>query len=57
VNCEKKQILMPICRNFTRIKFKCIKWSRFEKPFSPDFLEFTLIFYIFSRFFSKLLKF
>jgi hypothetical protein len=36
-----------------KFNFKCIKRSRFEKHFSPDFLEFTLIFtyfLIFSNF-------
>jgi hypothetical protein len=46
---------MPIYINLT--KFKCIKWSIFEKLFLPDFLEFTLVFYIFfSRCFFKFLK-
>jgi hypothetical protein len=52
VNCKKNQKLMFICTNLIKIKFICIKWSRYEKLFSPDCLEFTLVFYIFSRFFQ-----
>jgi hypothetical protein len=45
---------MPICTNLMKFKCKCIKRSRFEKLFSPNFLEFTLgFFYIFSRIFSN----
>jgi hypothetical protein len=46
---------MPICTNLTKFKFKFIKQSRFEKRFSPDFLEFTLVFlHIFLDFFEFL---
>jgi hypothetical protein len=46
---------MPIYKNLTKFRFKCIKRSRFEKRFSPDFLEFTLVFlHIFLDFFKKL---
>jgi hypothetical protein len=51
VNFEKIKNLMPIYTNL--MKFKCIKRLRFGKPFSPDFLEFTLVFlHIFSGFFK-----
>jgi hypothetical protein len=41
---EKNQKLMPIYTNFMKFKFKCIKQSIFEKYFSPNFFEFTLVF-------------
>jgi hypothetical protein len=36
---------MPICTNLMKFKCKCIKRLRFEKLFSPNFLEFTLGFF------------
>jgi hypothetical protein len=44
---------MSIYTNLTKFRFKCIKLLRFEKRFSPDFLEFTLVFlHIFLEFFK-----
>jgi hypothetical protein len=46
---------MPICTNLMKIKFKCIKWSRFEKLFFTKLLRihssfFYIFFYIFFEF-------
>jgi hypothetical protein len=52
---QKNQNSMLICTNLMKIKFKYIKRSIFEKLFSTDFLEFTLVFlHIFSRSLKKI---
>jgi hypothetical protein len=52
---------MLICTNLMKFKSKYIKWSRFEKRFSSELLEFTLVFYIFFleffQFFFEISKF
>jgi hypothetical protein len=52
--------LFPTFYKLWKIKFwypfKCIEQLRFEKLFSPNFLEFTIVFSYFSRFFFKFSK-
>jgi hypothetical protein len=53
-----EKIMMSTCTNLMKFKFKCIKRSRFEKGFSPEFLESTLVFLPnFSRFVLNFQKF